>query len=46
MPAAPRRTWVVHGEPTAQDAMRREIADRLGWSAAVPTFGETVALPT
>jgi metallo-beta-lactamase family protein len=44
MPRPPRRTWVVHGEPTAQDAMRREIADRLGWAAEVPAHGETVRL--
>lgn len=45
MPSAPRKTWVVHGEPAAQDAMRREIADQLGWTVAIPAFGTTESLP-
>jgi metallo-beta-lactamase family protein len=44
MPRAPRQTWVVHGEPQAQDALRREISDRLGWRVAVPRFGQRVEL--
>jgi metallo-beta-lactamase family protein len=41
----PRRVWVVHGEPTSSDAMRRAIRDRLGWEVAVPTHGQWVDVP-
>jgi metallo-beta-lactamase family protein len=40
----PRRTWVVHGEPTAQDALRREIEDRHRWAVEIPTFAQQVEL--
>ncbi|MEZ4237479.1 MAG: MBL fold metallo-hydrolase [Myxococcota bacterium] len=42
MPTPPRQTWVVHGEPRAQDAMRREIRDRLGWPVAIPQYRQEV----
>lgn len=32
----PRRTFVVHGEPEASDALRLRIAEELGWDAIVP----------
>lgn len=41
---APRKTYVVHGEPAPADALRRAIQDRLGWSAVVPTDGMVVEL--
>jgi len=41
---APRRTYVVHGEPAPADALRRAIRDRLGWRAVAPTDGMTVEL--
>lgn len=44
MPGRPRSTWVVHGEPRAQDALRLAIADRLRWETAVPGHGHTVRL--
>jgi metallo-beta-lactamase family protein len=40
--AAPRQTFVVHGEPDAADALRLRIHDELGWPARVPQHGETV----
>jgi len=44
MPAAPRRTFVNHGEPAASDALRRYLRDRLGWQAEVAEDGRTVEL--
>ncbi|MFT4069398.1 MBL fold metallo-hydrolase RNA specificity domain-containing protein [Paraburkholderia sp.] len=41
---APARTFVTHGEPAAADAMRRRIAETLGWSCEVPTYLQTVEL--
>ncbi len=40
--AAPRQTYVVHGEPDAADALRVRVHDELGWSVRVPQHGETV----
>ena len=39
-PAAPRQTFVVHGEPAAADALRCRIQDELGWAVRVPAQGE------
>jgi metallo-beta-lactamase family protein len=39
---APRRTFVVHGEPAASDALRLRIADELGWAVSVPEQGATL----
>ena len=36
---APERSFVVHGEPAAADAFRRELHDVLGWDAEVPLTG-------
>jgi metallo-beta-lactamase family protein len=41
---APRRTWVVHGEPLAAHALRDAIAARLGWQAAVAAPRQVSAL--
>lgn len=41
---APRRTWVVHGEPLAAHALRDEIEKNLGWNARVPEAGERAPL--
>jgi metallo-beta-lactamase family protein len=35
----PRRAFVVHGEPSAADALRLRIADELGWPVQVPEHG-------
>jgi metallo-beta-lactamase family protein len=37
--AAPERTFVVHGEPAAADALRLRIQDGLGWRVSVPEHG-------
>lgn len=41
---APRAASVVHGEPSAADALRRRLADELGWRARVPVMGDTVSV--
>lgn len=43
-PTAPASVSVVHGEPSAADALRWRIQDELGWSATVPTVGSTVTV--
>jgi len=35
----PRRTFVVHGEPEAADALRLRIQEELGWDCLVPDDG-------
>lgn len=40
----PRRTFVVHGEPEASDALRHRIQEELGWDCLVPEQGERVEL--
>lgn len=40
----PRRTFVVHGEPVAADALRLRIEETLGWEVRVPEYGERAVL--
>ncbi len=40
--APPERTFVVHGEPAAADALRLRIKDELGWQVDVPEHGATL----
>ncbi|HEX4573111.1 MAG TPA: MBL fold metallo-hydrolase [Dongiaceae bacterium] len=40
----PRMIFIVHGEPTAADGLRRRIQDELGWPAKVAEQLETVEL--
>jgi metallo-beta-lactamase family protein len=40
----PQRTFIVHGEPIAADALRLRIEERLGWACQVPDSMETVRL--
>lgn len=42
--AAPRRTFITHGESAAADALRRRIEERFGWSTHVPDYLERVSL--
>ena len=42
--AAPRKTFVVHGEPDASDALRHRIQEELGWDCEVPEQGQRVGL--
>lgn len=44
IPKPPRKVFVVHGEPTAADALRRRIREELGFNAEVPEHGEKVEL--
>jgi metallo-beta-lactamase family protein len=44
--AAPRMTFVTHGEPAASDALRHRIEEELGWPCTVPDHGQTVELAT
>ena len=40
--APPKQTFIVHGEPTAQDALGARIQAELGWSHKAPEHRETV----
>jgi metallo-beta-lactamase family protein len=42
--SAPQRVCLVHGEPAAQDALRRYLSDLLGWSAEIPGYGDSVTI--
>jgi metallo-beta-lactamase family protein len=42
--AAPKMTYLVHGEPTASDVLRHRIEEELGWPCRVPDLGEKVEL--
>ncbi|MCB8932285.1 MAG: MBL fold metallo-hydrolase [Chthonomonadaceae bacterium] len=40
----PKRTFIVHGEPPAQDALKEKIVAELGWNVAIPEQGERFEL--
>ena len=40
----PRRTFLVHGEPEAMDALAASISDKLGWGVHMPALNEVVTL--
>lgn len=40
----PKKTFIVHGEPVAADAMRLHIEEQLHWQVIVPDYLETVSL--
>ncbi|PPE74342.1 MBL fold metallo-hydrolase [Solimonas fluminis] len=40
----PRRVYLTHGEPEAADALRRRIADQLGWPCEVADYRQRVDL--
>lgn len=42
--AAPRRTFITHGEPAAANALRQRIKEELGWPAEVPAYMEVAEL--
>lgn len=42
--AAPRLTFITHGEPVAADALRLAIEERLGWQCRVPEHLERADL--
>lgn len=41
---SPQRTFIVHGEPTASEALRVRIDRELGWEASVPLQGQVFEL--
>jgi metallo-beta-lactamase family protein len=43
-PKAPGKTFLVHGEPKASEALRQRIAEQLHWEVTVPTYLQKVAL--
>ena len=42
--AAPRRTFITHGEPDAADSLRKRIEQDLKWECSVPDYLEGVEL--
>jgi metallo-beta-lactamase family protein len=44
-PSAPGITYLVHGEPPAQQALKQRIERELGWNVHIPGHGERVDLP-
>jgi metallo-beta-lactamase family protein len=40
----PRRTFIIHGEPVAADALRLAIEEQLGWRTHMPDHLESVIL--
>ena len=36
----PKKTFIVHGEPHASDALRLRIQDKLGWTCVIPEMME------
>ena len=41
-PKAPSVTYLVHGEPPAQVALKARIERELGWNVRIPEYGEKV----
>lgn len=38
----PKNVFLVHGEPSSQDALRLKLADKLGWNhVVIPSFQDT-----
>jgi metallo-beta-lactamase family protein len=44
MKRAPKRVYVIHGEPTPARMLAEAITSRFGWSAEVAHYGQRVAL--
>lgn len=38
---SPAQVFLTHGEPAAADALRKHVAEALGWEAQVPDYLET-----
>ena len=38
--SAPRRTFIVHGEPSSSTALRQRINSTLTWPSSIPRMGE------
>jgi metallo-beta-lactamase family protein len=44
-PSPPGVTYLVHGEPPAQDALKLRIERELAWNVQVPRHGDRVSIP-
>lgn len=44
LPAAPKQTYLTHGEPVAAQALQAAIQQKLGWKATVARYLDTVPL--
>jgi len=42
--SAPKRTFIVHGEPESSKALEHQIRSTLGWQTHIPEYLETVSL--
>jgi metallo-beta-lactamase family protein len=43
--SAPEQLFLVHGESTAQDALRIKISEEFGWQAQIPHLLESISIP-
>jgi metallo-beta-lactamase family protein len=41
---APKRTFIVHGEPDASASLAEKITEKLGWNVVIPKFEESFTL--
>ncbi len=46
IPAPPRQTFLVHGEPAAASALEAAIASKPGWRVTRPAYRQSYDLPT
>ncbi len=44
LPAPPRQTFIVHGEPAAASALQGAIQSKMGWHVTVPAYRQTYEL--
>jgi len=44
-PSPPGVTYLVHGEPPAQQVLKARIEKELGWKVHIPEYGERVDVP-
>ena len=42
----PKRTFIVHGEPPAQEALQAKIEEQFGWNTVIPKLGDHFDLPS
>jgi metallo-beta-lactamase family protein len=40
----PKETFVVHGEPDAEDVLAARLRDELGWKATIPKSGDAFSV--
>ena len=44
-PAPPGVTYLVHGEPSAQDTLKLRVERELAWNVQIPKHGDRVSIP-